>query len=641
MFLIVISLSGLVINLFLKDQIENNTLAEMVKTNEVIVDMLSSNLDNSIQVYLRTRAMETLKNTERYYQKYSDGLITEEEAYEKVREIILHPEHGKIGDTGYLAGVSGTGILVIHPASEGVDASGHDFMQQAISMKSGYIEYMWQNPDDESPRAKAGALEYFEPWDLIIWASSYKSEFSNMINKDDFKETLLSIKFGETGYAYVIDTKGKLIIHPELEGENIFDSVDEEGRYFIREIIENKQGTTYYAWQNPGEPQPREKVVFYDYIENLEYIVATSTYTEEMFAILDIVFRILAATLVTAVIVAIGISYLQANAFSRPITNLKNATEEIIKGNYSQQVAVSSNDEIGDLSRAFNNMITQIQKNYDEIMGLYKGMEAKVQERTRELSEKNKQITDSIDYAKKIQLTILPEHKLLKKNIPEFFIIYRPKDIIGGDFYWFKELDKGFLLALIDCTGHGVPGAFMTMLTHSSLESILDEMKGDDPSAILKELNIRIKKMLHSVQTNSIVDDGLDIALCYVEPGKKSIIFAGTRLSIFYYSDDEVTEIKGDKQSIGYQKSKEDYQYTNHYIKTTAENTFYLVSDGLLDQSGGEKKLPFGKKRFRSLIGEIHKLETWEQKNRIETSFSDYSGSEEQRDDITLLGFKV
>ena len=234
---------------FLQDNINN----ELQTKNKSIVEMIKTTTDATIKTHLRTIAEKNRELVELFYAKATQGEMTEEQAYEEVRAILLDPQYGKLGETGYLAGVTTQGVLTIHPKSPGVDASGFEFMQEAMAMKNGYLEYMWKNKGEETERAKAGWLSYFEPWDIMVWASSYKSEFTSLINPQDFEETILQMSFGESGYAYIMDSDGNLIIHPEQEGENIYNSRDSNGRYFIREICEKKNGIISYPWQNEGE----------------------------------------------------------------------------------------------------------------------------------------------------------------------------------------------------------------------------------------------------------------------------------------------------------------------------------------------------------------------------------------------------
>ncbi len=259
-----------------------------------------------------------------------------------------------------------------------------------------------------------------------------------------------------------------------------------------------------------------------------------------------------------------------------------------------------------------------------------------------QLNLKNQQIMASIRYASTIQLSILPKEDLLKRHFSEHFVIWKPRDIVGGDFYWFDDIGHGFLVAVVDCTGHGIPGAFMTMTANSVLNRIVEESHLVDPAEILKELN-RIVRMTLNQDSDSkaLSDDGLDIGLCYCSPQERRLVFSGARFRLYCSRPDGTVEIKGNRQSIGYQKSKEDYTYTNHEMVLEDDSVFYLVTDGFIDQSGGQKGYSFGKKRLKRIFQENHSLPLIDQKKAIEDCHIDYQAHFDQRDDITLLGFKI
>jgi len=213
--------------------------SELANVSEQSKNMIESYVDASIKNHLTAIAQQTEKMVEIVYSDYKSGKINYNEMWNEVRKIILDPVYGKIGDTGYMAGVDGTGKLVIHPKSEGVVVK-DDFMQQAVSMKNGFIEYDWKNKGEESYRKKVGGLSYFEPLDLIIWASSYKSEFSSLVNISDLDSKLKSITFGKTGYIYILDKNGKIVTHPSITpGTSMINEKDVKGFYFVKEMVNN------------------------------------------------------------------------------------------------------------------------------------------------------------------------------------------------------------------------------------------------------------------------------------------------------------------------------------------------------------------------------------------------------------------
>ena len=292
--------------------------------------------------------------------------------------------------------------------------------------------------------------------------------------------------------------------------------------------------------------------------------------------------------------------------------------------------------------------ITERKQAEEELQKYREHLEELVHERTAELHSKNKKIMSSIDYAGRIQLSILPGKDKIRPFVSQYFITWKPSETVGGDFYWFHHPgDTGgkdsqdFLAAVVDCTGHGVPGAFMTMTANSVLNRIVGNICNDDPAKILRELNRIIRSTLGQDTRYSLSNDGLDIGLCHVKPGEKKLVYAGAKMPLFYFCGTGIAEIGGNKQSIGYKRSKEDYSYTNHEIDLKGGEVFYLTTDGYLHQNNenGDKK--FGKKRFMEMLREIHSMPLSTQKEIIEDTIARYMGSEPQRDDITVLGFQL
>lgn len=265
-------------------------------------------------------------------------------------------------------------------------------------------------------------------------------------------------------------------------------------------------------------------------------------------------------------------------------------------------------------------------------------MEKQVKERTRELVVKNQKIMDSIEYAQRLQESILPTQEELQAVFSGYFVLWKPRDIVGGDFYWVRRLAEGrCLIAVGDCTGHGVPGAFMTMAVNSVLKHIVDQGE-TEPARIIAELNCRMKEILHRNSQNRMSDDGLDIGICYIDQNKQ-VTFAGAKIPLYIYRENQVYVIKADKRSIGYCRSSNNLEFTNQYWVAQPGDIFYLTTDGYLDQNGGEGEFPLGRKRLVQVIEERGAKELPEQQEAFEQVLYEYMGNEAQRDDITLIGF--
>ncbi len=271
---------------------------------------------------------------------------------------------------------------------------------------------------------------------------------------------------------------------------------------------------------------------------------------------------------------------------------------------------------------------------------LYQNLEGKVKERTIELHEKNKRITDSIRYAQTIQDAILPAKKTLRELFTEHFVIYRPKDIVSGDFYWVTHVENYTFAAAVDCTGHGVPGAFMSMVGNTLLTDIVGVKRVFDPAKILEMLHEGVRAALH--QKDSDNTDGMDVALCRIERQENwvEVTYAGAKRPLYYTSNGEIEKLKGDNLSIGGIVKKKEYVFTNQKAVLLAEDVIYLTSDGLIDQANPDKK-KFGSTKFESLLKQFHERPFKEQKEILSNQLDQHQLDAEQRDDITVLALRL
>jgi serine phosphatase RsbU (regulator of sigma subunit) len=273
---------------------------------------------------------------------------------------------------------------------------------------------------------------------------------------------------------------------------------------------------------------------------------------------------------------------------------------------------------------------------------------SRLNETLEKVEEANEKIMDSIRYAKVIQTALLPNLDGSNIYLPNSFVIWIPKDVVGGDIFFkdaFDELDScGFVLAVIDCTGHGVPGAFMTMIASSALRRIIKDQGCYNPAEILKELNFIVKTSLQQDKKTTLSNDGLDAAICFVSERKNDkdsllLTFAGARLPLYYVQNGEVNMIKGDRESIGYKKSDPDFDFTNHPLKVEPGMSFYMSTDGFVDQLGGKQNRRFGTARFKHLLHSGYMKTFEEQREMFLRAFEDYRGENERQDDVTVVGF--
>jgi len=264
---------------------------------------------------------------------------------------------------------------------------------------------------------------------------------------------------------------------------------------------------------------------------------------------------------------------------------------------------------------------------------------AEVVRQKNEIEVKNKDITDSINYAKKIQEAILPNTDIFKSLFKDGFILYKPKDIVSGDFYWLSEKENEVLIAAADCTGHGVPGAFMSMIGHALLNEIVNDKGITQPAKILDSLRSGIIKALKQSGKSGESKDGMDIALCNINREKGSLQYAGANNALFLIRNKELIEYKADKFPIGIGVNME--SFSNNFIEIKKDDTIYIFSDGYADQFGGKDGKKFMRKRFKQMFLDINHLSMDEQKKEVGDSLTNWQGSYSQVDDVLVIGIKI
>lgn len=343
----------------------------------------------------------------------------------------------------------------------------------------------------------------------------------------------------------------------------------------------------------------------------------------------------LAAVLALSLLITVILFVVGQNALIiQPLSRLTQGAKRLSAGDYDVRLPVEQRDEIGDLTDTFNNMA-------GTIADYTSNLEKMVEDRTRELSEAYGVITSSINYASRIQRAILPSVELLEQVTKEYFILWDPRDVVGGDIYWCHHWGEGTVLILADCTGHGVPGAFMTLISSGTLERALFDVPEGDSAALILRMHQLIQVVLGQDQIESEADDGLELGVCYIPPDKSTLTFAGAGFPLFIAENGEVSLIKGDRKGIGYRATPNDYSFSNHQVENYEGRVYYMTSDGLIDQIGGEKRRGFGKKRFMRNIVSLQNTPLNQQGNELSQILAEYQGGESRRDDIAVIGFEV
>lgn len=276
-------------------------------------------------------------------------------------------------------------------------------------------------------------------------------------------------------------------------------------------------------------------------------------------------------------------------------------------------------------------------------------LEKKVEERTgdlsklnEELQEKNKDLTDSITYAKRLQKAILPKFEILKKHFPESFILYEAKDIVSGDFYWFHEVGDKIMVAVADCTGHGVPGAFMSILGVELLNRIVIEENVHEPDKVLGRMDKYLAKALkNDNDDDEIINDGMDIAICLIDKNRKEVHFAGAAALLMYHSKNRITRIKSSRFGIGGGLGNRNKNFFTEVIQYKEGDQMFMFTDGYVDQFGGSGRRKLMISGFKSILESIADLPVEMQYTKIGHAFENWKGDEMQIDDVTVMGIRL
>lgn len=272
-----------------------------------------------------------------------------------------------------------------------------------------------------------------------------------------------------------------------------------------------------------------------------------------------------------------------------------------------------------------------------------------LEETFEELQMKNNRLTDSISYAKRIQQAILPNHIEIKKAFEDAFIMFLPKDVVSGDFYWFSQIDNKTLIATVDCTGHGVPGAFMSMIGHTLLNQIVREKKILEPSEILETLDTDIYTSLRQKESKNI--DGMDLSLCCIETPMGStqlkkpdetvkVVFCGAKSTIYYSHQGEIMKKRGDRRPLGGWLQRSKHPFTNQVLELNRGDMVYLITDGYTDAANPNRR-HFGTTKLMKVMEEAQNYPVDQQKDYFEKSLQNHQKGTEQRDDITFIGFRL
>lgn len=426
-----------------------------------------------------------------------------------------------------------------------------------------------------------------------------------------------------------------------------------------------------------------------DLLDNLiqrQYDAATAK-RNEMLAAFQ---QLQVVVLLLLIILPVGgfiIALLTARTITKPVRHVKNILLQMARGVLPEEKIPNRNDEVGEMSVALNSLVdgmkltTEFSRevgagNFDsyykplseddslgyalikmrsDLRQNERVLEAKVIQRTEEVVRQKeeieiqnrkleilyKHITDSIRYAKRLQDAILPPQSVLDRLLPESFILFKPKDIVSGDFYWIFEAKSRVFIAVVDCTGHGVPGAFMSIVAHNMLNQIVKENPDLNAAEFLNELNALAGKTINQHSEDSAVRDGMDMTLCILDRKTNMIDIAGANNPLYIFRNENLQEIRADKLPIGYYEAGSTRKFTNNRIQLEKSDTIYLFSDGYADQFGGPRGKKFMVGQLRGFFKQIHQMPMKEQFSTLNQTIEHWRGNLEQVDDILVLGFRV
>lgn len=368
------------------------------------------------------------------------------------------------------------------------------------------------------------------------------------------------------------------------------------------------------------------------------------------------------------IILVVILIYRKTRVITEPIKKLVDNINRITKGHLNERAEVIGNNEIATLSEQFNAMIEELESYYNELEEKVRDRTAQIMQQKeeieaqrdaieeqrnllaevnqnleqayQEISDQKKHITDSILYAKRIQNAILPPDEYVLKLLPQSFILYKPKDIVSGDFYWLSDKSGLVMVAAVDCTGHGVPGAFMSIVGANNLNYAVNIKGATAADAILNELNQAVTETLRQHRNTVAIRDGMDIALLCVDFNNNKIQYAGANNPLVVVRNKDVIFYEATKAPIGAFVGEKLFTFNQTVIEIQSGDMFYIFSDGYADQFGGPEGKKFMKRRFKELLGEISTEPVEQQKAILEQNFENWKGNGEQVDDILVIGIK-
>ena len=356
--------------------LHQNAKEETRKIVESVSTAAATVLDSSIRNYMRGVIEQDFIILEELYRQSQDGILTEQQAKDAFQEYVL--EH-VIGESGYIVALRPENEQIwidIHPHVRGTDCSFNQGCQEWVVQKNGYNEYEWQNPDDNKSRQKVGYFQYFEPWNWIVGATSYKDEFTGLVKIDALRELIEPFRIMENGYFFVMDDNFKMLIHPEIEGEYVYNLQNEEGAYIAQEAINNLNDFYYYRWKNPNEEVEREKVLYAKILDDFNWYIFASGYLEDITAPVKVLLYFRLVFIIAVAFILLFITLLLSRSLTRPLDTMIQGLNTFYKEKKVFNMAFNSVQELNAVGHAIESMTENLIRTEQDKQSVLKELEA-------------------------------------------------------------------------------------------------------------------------------------------------------------------------------------------------------------------------------------------------------------------------
>jgi serine phosphatase RsbU (regulator of sigma subunit) len=433
---------------------------------------------------------------------------------------------------------------------------------------------------------------------------------------------------GNHGYAMIINNKGQIVGHKDAS--KIGDRISEELQQRLAAM-----GDSPIAFEAVLDGTP--SLLFAERSPSIGWLSMVVCPVKDFYSTTDYLARINIVLAGSAILMSAIVIWLTVRGVTEALSAAIRYASTVAHDDLGAVLPVTRSDEVGLLAQSLRDMVNKL-----------KHMITVAEEKSRAAEEATEEIISGIVYASNIQKSMLPKAGSFQKAFSDYSVIWAPRDIVGGDIYWMKNFSKGTILCVCDCTGHGTPGALLTMLAVSAFESAVDENNYQDTAQIVWELEKRFVAALHVKKTElnrkggeKIWDirDGCDIAVLYIAKDGQVAVSAG-HTHVFVCNGKEVRQIKGQNLHIGEGRLMGKDSVATVMIPADPDNKFYIASDGLYDQIGGEFERPFGYRRFKQIILEKHNEKQEVISGAIWEAFETYRGGQSRRDDLQLISFK-